>query len=136
MKKLFLFVAIAAGLLFSAGAKAQAPIPQLTATYGNVLDTVVNTGSKATVAYKVPFFKTGISYVVVVTKISGTVGGTLQLEGSMDGTNFALIGSATTPGDATRNYSFNTTARYYYYRVSYTGAGTMSASFKAHSLLY
>jgi hypothetical protein len=89
-----------------------------------------------TTAFRVSNWHTGVTAQVVVTKISGTVGGSLGLYGSMDGTNWSLIGSASTPSDASANYSFNTTAAWYYYRISYTGTGTMSASFKAFLLPY
>lgn len=108
-----------------------APKAVTTTSYGNALDTVTNTGVKVTTPFRVANFHSGITAHVVVTKISGTVGGTLALQGSLDGTNWSTIGSAATPTDASANYPFNTTVAWYYYRLSYTGTGTMSASFKA-----
>src|SRR5206468_3799730 len=112
------------------------PAALVTTSYSNALDTVVNTATKVTTAYRVSNFHTGVTAQVVVTKISGTVGGTLGLYGSMDGINWSLIGSASTPSDGSANYSFNTTSAWFYYRVSYAGTGTMSASFKAFLLPY
>lgn len=77
---------------------------------------------------------------VSVTKISGTVAGTITLQGSIDGTNWKALN---TPNTATALATFTATdasATYHwiisgspmpYYRVSWTGAGTMSASFTA-----
>lgn len=77
---------------------------------------------------------------VAVTKISGTVGGTITLQGSLDGTNYKAAYAlntvtalaAFTATDATNTYHWIVTGSpYRYYRVSWTGTGTMSASFVA-----
>lgn len=75
----------------------------------------------------------------VVTKISGTVGGTVTLQGSIDGTNFSTVNStyvdasSYTPTDQATNSKIFIVmgSPYRFYRVSYTGTGTMSASHKA-----
>lgn len=137
MKKIvsILFVAI---LLFAGSQQVSAQAPSLvtTTTYGNTLDTVVNAGSKSTTALRSTNFRTGVTAQAIVTKISGTVGGSIGLYGSMNGTDWNLIGSASTPGDASANFSFTTTARWYYYKVMYTGTGTMSASMKTYIFVY
>jgi hypothetical protein len=123
-----------------ASVKAQWAVPkQMTTTaFGNALDTVDNTEQHVTTTSegRVGTWKTGITGQVNVLKISGTVAGTLALQGSMDGTNWVTIGTATTPSDASANYGFNTIVRYYYYRFSWTGAGTMSASMKCQLFAY
>lgn len=137
MKKIIAFLLVAS--LFAVQATAQqAPRLLTTTAYGNTLDTVDNTESHVTTALAgiVSNFRTGVTAQVIVTKISGTVGGTLGLYGSMDGTNFSLIGSAATPSDATANYSFNSVVAWRYYRIGYTGTGTMSASFKSYLYPY
>lgn len=120
--------------------KAQWPVPKLmtTTSYGLTLDTVVNTGAIVTTPAdgRVATWKTGITAQVVATKISGTVAGTLVLQGSMNGTNWTTIGSAASVTDATNTYTFNTTVRWYYYRISWTGTGTMSASTKSYLFAY
>jgi hypothetical protein len=137
MKKIIGVIAIVCCLVVTAQAQELLKVKSLTTTtYGNTLDTVTNTGTKSTVSYSSPVFKTGITVQCVVTKISGTVGGTLGLYGSMNGTNYTLIGSATTPSDASANYSFNTTVGWKYYRVTYTGTGTMSASIQSYLMAY
>ncbi|RUP42610.1 MAG: hypothetical protein EKK63_00285 [Acinetobacter sp.] len=136
MKKIICLIAVV--LCFTAATQAQLfRVDTLTTTsYGNRLDTVTNTASKSTTAYVLPVYKTGLTVQCVVTKISGTVGGTLGLYGSMNGTNFTLIGSTATPSDASANYSFNTTVGWKFYRVTYTGTGTMSASIKSYAMPY
>lgn len=137
MKKIF-FALILSAAAFTASAQVVQvkPVALTTTSYGNALDTVTNAGNKVTTPFRVTNYRTGVTAQVVVTKISGTVSGSLVFQGSMDGTNWSTIGSASTPTDASANYSFNTTAAWYYYRVSYTGTGTMSASFKAFIMPY
>lgn len=122
----------------SASAQMLTPKVLTTTSYGNTLDTVVNTAAKVTTPADglIKNWKNGATALVVIKKISGTVGGTLVLQGSMDGTEWVTIGSATTPTDASANYAFNTTVRYYYYRISYTGTGTMSASIRSTLFTY
>lgn len=104
-------------------------------------DTVTNAGTAyitTPVVSAAPAVTTTIW--VAVTKISGTVGGTITLQGSLDGTNFKALN---TPNTATALATFtaaDASATYHwvisgspfrYYRVSWTGAGTMAASFAA-----
>jgi hypothetical protein len=132
--------ALIAAVIPATQAKAQWAVPKAmtTTAYGNALDTVDNTEQHVTTTSegRVATWKTGMTATVAVLKISGTVGGTLALQGSMDGTNWVTIGNAATPSDASANYSFNTTVRFYYYRISYTGTGTMSASMRSHLFAY
>jgi len=125
MKKLIII--LIAAFCFSFAANSQATTLSWSG-YGNALDTVTNAGTKyASVSVGSP--ASAFSIVVKVTKISGTVGGTISWQGSNDGTNYATI-TTTTPSDASANYSYAiyTPAAYRYYRVSWTGTGTMSAS--------
>lgn len=142
MKK-FLFIAgLIAAIAFvpATQVKAQMFTPALmtTTAFGNTLDTVDNTEQHVTTPAdgKYVNWRNGVTFQVIVTKISGTVGGTLALQGSMDGTNWTTIGTATTPSDASANYGFNTTQKWYYHRISYTGTGTMSASMKVYKYYY
>ena len=77
---------------------------------------------------------------VTVTKISGTVGGTISLQGSLDGTawkavntpNTATALATFTASDASATYHWVISGSpFLYYRVNYVGTGTMSASFSA-----
>ena len=74
----------------------------------------------------------------VVTKLSGTAGGTVTLQGSNDGTNFVTVNSsyASATTMSVTNVTTSTailtvtSAPYKYYRLSYTGSGTMSCTLK------
>ena len=134
MKKI-LSILVLIAFAFSVNAQ-QSPKLVTTTSYGNTLDTVVNTATKVTTATKVGswYANASVQAQVILTKISGTVGGSLGLYGSMDGTNWTLCETVTTPSDASANYFITTTKRYYYYRISYTGATTQSASIKTYFL--
>jgi hypothetical protein len=134
MKKI-LSILVLIAFVVSANAQ-QSPKLATTTSYGNTLDTVVNTATKVTTATKVAswYANAAVNAHVILTKISGTVGGSMGLYGSMDGANWTLCGSAQTPSDASANYYFSTTNRYFYYRISYTGATTQSASIKTYFL--
>lgn len=134
MKKI-LFLIVITAFAFSLQAQ-NTPRLVTTTSYGNTLDTVVNTAAISTTASTVTdwFANKSIQAQVVVTKISGTVGGTLGLYGSMNGTNWTLTETATTPSDASANYFITTTKRYQKYKIMYTGTGTMSASIKTYFL--
>lgn len=123
---------------FAVQAQTRSLMPALvtTTSYGNTLDTVTNTATKVTTGYSVSSWTRGVTAQVVVKKISGTVGGSIALYGSLDNTEWTIIGSATTASDASANYSFNTTVAWRYYRISWAGTGTMSASFKTTFLPY
>jgi hypothetical protein len=137
MKKIFFIMLLSAGTLFASAQYTQVKSTALTTTsYGNALDTVTNTATKVTTPFKNTNWSKGVTVGVVVTKISGTVAGSLALQGSPDGINWFTVGSATTPSDASANYSFNTTVGWLYYRVSWAGAGTMSASLKSFIQTY
>ena len=123
-------------LAVTAQTRALYPLTVTTTSYGNTLDTVVNTATKVTTVLSASSGTRGVTAQVVVKKISGTVGGSIGLYGSMDNVEWNLIGSASTPSDASANYSFNTTTAWRYYRISYAGTGTMSASFKTTFLAY
>lgn len=92
-------------------------------------DTVSNTGVKNQYTPQISGFVDILTFQYVITKISGTVAGSLVLQGTIDGVNYVNIGSAVTPTDvALQSGVFALTSHNYItYRISYTGAGTMSA---------
>lgn len=119
-------------------------IIDLKSVYSLNLDTVTNTGTVTLTSARVPAAQ-GLSALVYVsvTKISGTVGGTLTLQGSVDGTTFKALNTletqtalaTITATDATNTYHWRLTVNSFpYYRVSWTGTGTMAASFTAKVL--
>jgi hypothetical protein len=73
-----------------------------------------------------------LSIVLVTTKISGTVAGTIAWQGSNDGTNYVTIGSATTLVDAAgvTSYTYKEVDKgYAYYKALITQTGTSSLSY-------
>lgn len=130
MKKLLFLLSIVC-LAFSVNAQ----VGSMTTTNGLTLDTVTNTatknlfiGSGTTGKMK---FNGSASFVLTVTKISGTVGGTATLQGSHNGTDWAGIVAAYTITDATQTKEFEfDKSKFPYYRISVVGTGTMSASIK------
>ena len=108
-------------------------------------DTVTNTATAYLTTSNPLAVAASVSTVVqvVVTKISGTVGGTISLQGSLDGTNFKALNTAETQTalatitatDASNVYHWRLNGcPFLYYRVSWTGTGTMSASFTSQLL--
>lgn len=138
MKKL-IFALFA--LVLSVGANAQ--IDMLSSTSGT-LDSVTNT-EVSTLTARNAGIKTQTSpkstvFVIKVTKISGTVGGTISLQGSLDGTNFSSLNTVETQtalatitaSDASAVYNWRVDGNpFTYYRVRWAGTGTMVASFSA-----
>lgn len=107
-------------------------------------DTVTNTATNFLTA-TVSGYKNITTIQVVVTKISGTVGGTISLLGSVEtsGNNFKALNTrdsqtalpTITATDASNVYHWRVTGNdFARYRVSWTGTGTMAASFSAKAL--
>lgn len=103
-----------------------------TAQFSSILplktgDTVVNTASVSHVLS----FTGGYSGVVIqpiITKISGTVGGTAILSESLDATNYVPVDTISLSNVATNSGIFRVTApTSVYYKITVTGTGTMSA---------
>lgn len=139
MKKFItlLFVGLVAFLTTSFDASAQ--VFDLKSVYSITSDTVANT---ATVYLTSPAVSaapaTSTTIWIAVTKLTGTVAGTITLQGSLDGTNFKAVNTpdtqtalaTITATDASNTYHWRLSGSpFKYYRVSWTGAGTMTASF-------
>lgn len=105
------------------------------------IDTVTNTGTNYLGNLTlIPGQRSSVTVVVTVTKLSGTVGGTITLQGSLDGTTFVALNApesqtalaTKTAADASGTYHWwLKTNPFPYYRVSWTGTGTMSAKMAA-----
>ncbi len=143
MKEIFiLFTAIIFCLSLTV---ATAQTYQMTGVY-TTGDTVVNTAAKSCSLKVVKSYKQ-VSIQAVVTKISGTVGGSIILYGTVDGTNYVAVDSSLIQ---TRSYpypSFTPTnvasqskvwiinnSPYLWFKLTYTGTGTMSATLKGYML--
>lgn len=109
-------------------------------------DTVTNTGTGTLTSYsqtRTQALTTAFS--VVCTKISGTVAGTITLQGSLDGTNFKALTTEDTQTSITTATATDVASQVFvwrikncpfnYYRVSWTGSGTMAASFTARLIV-
>ena len=143
MKTKFVGLFIIALLAFAGVAKAQ--LVTFYQPLGTLLtsDTVTNTATNYLTSGTISGYKNVVSVQVIVTKISGTVGGTISLQGSVDGTNFKAINTrdtqtalaTITATDASNVYHWRVTGNdFQKYRVSWTGTGTMAASFTAKLL--
>lgn len=104
--------------------------------------TVTNTGTAYLQASN-PGDAQSVTVQVNVTKTSGTVGGTISLQGSVDGTNFKALNTeetqtalaTITATDASNVYHWRLKGNpFTHYRVSWTGTGTMVASMAAKLL--
>jgi hypothetical protein len=110
-------------------------------THGLTLDSASSTTpTYMTTAYVSPAPAVTSTIFVVVTKISGTVGGTLSLQGSIDGTNYKALNTPNTATalatftatDATNTYHWVISGSpFLYYRVAWTGSSGQLASYSA-----
>ena len=127
MKKIIL-------LLFLVAFVASAAISQSGVAYQFPViagDTITTTGTankilKASGQYK------AIGIQPVITKVSGTVGGNCILYASQDGTNYKSTGDTLKCTDQTTNTALIKVVdpAYTYYKLVYTGTGTMVAKWK------
>lgn len=129
MKKFILF-ALFGMLAFACNAQ----VTNMVSGYGNPTDTVTNAGSNY-VYITSPNPWQNISVQPVITKISGTVAGTYYLQGSLDNTNWvSVVGDSATATNVTTNTRIwkESTKAYKYYRIGYTGSGTMAATLRGY----
>lgn len=101
---------------------------------------VTNTGTGTATATITNTYETA-AIQAVFTKTSGTLAGTATLQASLDGTNYATVATgATVAGAATYTVTdvasqsvifIINKAPYKYYRVSWTGTGTMVGTISA-----
>jgi hypothetical protein len=144
MKKYLLLFGIAIALIAGANIQTKAQGQDLKSPYSLTSDTVTNTGVVYLSTLKSVAERDAKSTTVqvVVTKISGTVGGTISLQGSLDGTNYKALNTAETQTalatitatDASNVYHWRLNGcPFPYLRVSWTGTGTMAASFTARA---
>lgn len=127
------------GYCLTTGGNAKRAVSNMTQAYGSTSDTIVNTAT-GYVGLTVNNYYKEVSIQTVITKISGTVAGTVTLQGSNDGTNYVTVSTSysdaqthTATNVATSSKLFTITGSpYKYYRLSYTGSGTMSATIKGY----
>jgi hypothetical protein len=141
------FLLIALLTLTVVNVKAQQTVREnfFNTTYGAsyATDTTTNSGTGSVKCRAIDGAGTTTTVFVTVTKLGGTVAGTLTLLGSLDGTNYKAL---TTPNTATALATYtatDATNRYVwiisgnpfrYYKVEHVGTGTMSATLDADLL--
>lgn len=134
-------VATPSASVFSSGLSNKHVVSNMLSPFNVVKDTTDNTATSYVTLGVERWYNT-VTIQSVVTKISGTVAGTVTLQGSVDGTNYVTVNSSYTDvtsysptNVATSSKLFVVTGSpYRYYRLSYTGAGTMSASHRGYVL--
>lgn len=145
MKKIiFIFAAVALLLAFKPEVKAQG-VYNLLSSYSSVKDTVSNAGTAYLQTGPIADKTTTVTVVINATELSGTTAGTITLFGSLDGTNWiALTDSTAVPAIAAKTATDVATQSFMwrvsdnpvrYYRVSWTGSGTMSDWFTAQLIV-
>lgn len=99
------------------------------------LDTVINTGVKIQ-KIQIPGYNDVLTFQGILNKISGTAGGSIVLQGSLDGINYINIGSAFTPTNvALQTFSFSLNpSTWLNYQIQYTGTGTMSVTINSFAM--
>lgn len=134
MKSMILISVLSLLTLF---ATAQNESKTMLGSNGLAVDTVSNTGTE-TWTLRVPGFHKTVAVQFIATKISGTIAGSVTLQGSLNGTSWATVPgtSAFTATDvASQSAVFKLdNSGFSYYRISWTGTGTMSASGRAYLL--
>ena len=139
MKKFIILLFV--GLVAFSAIESKAQVYNLLSPYGIASDTAVNTTptflSSAAIA---PAPAVTSTIEVSVTKLTGTVAGTITLQGSMNGTSWKALNTPNTVTALATHTATDASATYHwiitgspfpYYRVSWTGVGTMTASFTA-----
>lgn len=128
MKKIIFCTALMFGLAACAlTTKAQTA---MTNPNGVAIDTVTNSTAEGPIL-QVKGYKTTVSMVLLITKISGTIAGSVYWQGSNDGTTYSTIGSDTLT-DATNSYQYDESPkRYLYYKALISPSGTSSLSYSS-----
>jgi hypothetical protein len=106
-------------------------------------DTVTDSGTDYVELQVKNWYET-VSIQAKTTKIGGTVGGTVTLQGSNNGTNYVTVNTAYVAGTSSTMTALNQTTTtkvfvitgspYRYYRLSWTGTGTMSGRLYGYML--
>ncbi len=122
MKSRF-FILMLFALIFSVSAYSQTRAGIMTGSG----DTLVNTATKD-LLFKVTTSNEVASFQVVNTKLSGTVAGSSFFQASNDGVNFINLDTLVNTNVTTNTKFFvDSPTKYLWYRIRWTGSGTMSA---------
>lgn len=127
-KEKILILGTALSLMLCASSYAQVNLGNLLSSPTHaVVDTAVNTAAVSQVI-QISGYWDLVSIQPTFTKISGTVGGTAALYGSVDNVGFTLIDTAVTLTDVASKtlYWKIAPSNFQYYKLVTTGTGTMS----------
>lgn len=138
MKKIFLMLTLLLVMILSFQVtESNAQAKTMLSEYGSATDTVTNTGV-GFLSVSIPGNAERVSFQVVVTEISGTIAGTITVQGSLDGTNYKAIPTLDTQTSITTATALDVASQVFvwrlsahsfpYYRISHTGTGTMAAT--------
>lgn len=125
MKKLFALLIAAVTIAFVVPAETKAQVSSPVKTTKVSADTTADAATVYVTLTAAPDNLVSIS--AVVTKVSGTVAGTVILQGTADGTNWVTIdGDTLTLANQTTNVIVWTVTHnsFYSYRIKHTGSGT------------
>lgn len=129
MKKLLFLFALVIGMATASFAQSATLMPLIAG------DTVNNAGT-VTKIFTATAGYSAIGIQPVITKISGTVGGTAILSRSLDGVNYVNTDTLTLANVTTNTTVFaKVTSPAVYYRVVVTGTGTMAAQVRLYYVL-
>ena len=130
MKKILFLASLVIGFVSMASAQRATLMPLVAG------DTIVNTGA-VTKTFTASAGYSALGVQPVVTKISGTVGGTLFLYQSLNGSDYVKSGDSLNLANVATNTVFwsHQTVPGVYYRVIATGTGTMSAVLRLNYVL-
>ena len=120
------------GYFWGSGVRSSKTNKSMLSSYSLTTDTATNSGTTYLQITLNNYYEK-VSFQPVVTKVSGTAGGTVTLQGSIDGTNYVTVSSDYSSAQtmSVTNVTTSTalltvtSSPYRYYRLSYTGSGTM-----------
>lgn len=120
------------GYFWGSGQRSKKVPKSMLSSYSLTTDTATNTGTTYLQINSTSYWEK-VTFQPVVTKVSGTAAGTVTLQGSVDGTNYVTVSSsyASATTMSVTNVTTSTalltvtSSPYRYYRLSYTGSGTM-----------
>jgi hypothetical protein len=145
MKKIIGILLAMSAMAFTMPVTAQKIVPMTkvvsnlptTANLTIALDTVTNTGTNYLSGYTDKSAGT-VTIQAVMAKLSGTPAGTVTLQGSVDGSNWVTVTGTATGVQTGAFTATNVTSQstswtlvgnpYPWYRVTWTGSGTMSCT--------
>jgi len=129
MKKLLFLFALVIGMVSASFAQSATLMPLIAG------DTV-NNGGTVTKIFTATAGYSALGVQPVITKISGTVGGTAILSRSLDGVNYVNTDTLTLTNVATNTTIFaKVTTPAVYYKLAVTGTGTMAAQVRLYYVL-